>query len=452
MSSSLRELARFVVGLKIEEVPQKVLDTASRCVLDTISSAVGGAYVEQVIQIRKMVLNLYGEKGTAGIWSTGKNCAGPVAAFLNAMSGHALELDDVHTISKTHIGTVVVPAAWAAAQTMNCSGREFLLAVLCGYETAARIGMGFGVSSHRSQGWHATSTAGIFGAAAACAKLFQLDEDETVSALGIAGTQAFGTWAFLGDGASNKTLHPARAASCGFEAACFAKAGMTGAEHILDASDGGLYRAMTDAPKLEAVSSGLGNCWEILRIDTKPYPCCRSTHCGIDAALVLREQYGVQTADVNHIVVNTYEVGYMQCGLSEGSKRPTTAIEAKFSTPYTVACALLRGNVTLQDFTSEAIADEAVQALLQKVTVEPTERFTEDYPMHWGCELNATLKDGHTCRICISDASGSVMNPLTQKQALQKAESLLSVLYGVQAASIAGNLLRIAEFQSLPAI
>lgn len=116
-----------------------------------------------------------------------------------------------------------------------------------GYETAARVGMGFGVASHRSRGWHATSTAGIFGAAAACAKLMRLSEEQTLSALGIAGTQAFGTWAFLEDRAGNKILHPARAASSGYESACLSEAGMTGAAHILDATDGGLYAAMSDA-------------------------------------------------------------------------------------------------------------------------------------------------------------------------------------------------------------
>lgn len=92
----------------------------------------------------------------------------------------------------------------------------------------ARIGMALGVSAHRNLGWHVTSTAGTFGAAAACAKLLGLDEDQTVSALGLAGTQSFGTWAFLADGATNKVLHPARAAASGCEAALLAKAGMTG--------------------------------------------------------------------------------------------------------------------------------------------------------------------------------------------------------------------------------
>ena len=121
-------------------------------------------------------------KRQAHIWGTGKRVPLLTAIFVNAMMGHTLELDDVHTDSKTHSGTVVVPAAWSMAEYLGKSGDEFLLAVICGYETMARIGMALGVSAHRNLGWHVTSTAGTFGAAAACAKLLGLDEDQTVSA------------------------------------------------------------------------------------------------------------------------------------------------------------------------------------------------------------------------------------------------------------------------------
>lgn len=268
----LQELARFVARLSAQDVPDEAWEAAKRSVLDTVSAAVGGAGTDQALHIRNTYLDLYGSQGRSAVWGCGEARSGPVAAFLNAMNGHILELDDVHTRSKVHIGTVVIPAAWAAAQALDRSGREFLLAAVCGYETAARVGMGFGVASHRSRGWHATSTAGIFGAAAACAKLMRLSEEQTLSALGIAGTQAFGTWAFLEDRAGNKILHPARAASSGYESACLSEAGMTGAAHILDATDGGLYAAMSDAGDCSRVSRGLGTCWEITRMDTKPTP------------------------------------------------------------------------------------------------------------------------------------------------------------------------------------
>lgn len=446
----LQELARFVARLSAQDVPDEAWEAAKRSVLDTVSAAVGGAGTDQALHIRNTYLDLYGSQGRSAVWGCGEARSGPVAAFLNAMNGHILELDDVHTRSKVHIGTVVIPAAWAAAQALDRSGREFLLAAVCGYETAARVGMGFGVASHRSRGWHATSTAGIFGAAAACAKLMRLSEEQTLSALGIAGTQAFGTWAFLEDRAGNKILHPARAASSGYESACLSEAGMTGAAHILDATDGGLYAAMSDAGDCSRVSRGLGTCWEITRMDTKPYPCCRSTHCAIDGALALRNRFGVSADEIEHIQISTYLVGYQQCGHSAGSLCPATFIDAKFSTPYVVACALLQGGVTVQDFAPAAIADPAAQDLLRRVTVRPEDCFTQAYPLQWGCALTARLKDGKVRRVEVQDASGSEKNSPGTKQLMDKSLSLLTPCFGAEAPALADKILCMDTLPFLP--
>ena len=303
----LRDLAHFLANLEMENIPKFVKKTANLCILDSVGVAIGAKENPQIQNVLRDYLEICGNKGSAHIWGTGKRVPLLTAVFMNAMMGHTLELDDVHTDSKTHIGTVVVPAAWSMAEYLGKSGDEFLLAVICGYETMARIGMALGVSAHRNLGWHVTSTAGTFGAAAACAKLLGLDEDQTVSALGLAGTQSFGTWAFLADGATNKVLHPARAAASGCEAALLAKAGMTGPEFILTAEDGGLFHNMTNEPKPEMVASGLGEKWYIMEMDNKPYPCCRSTHCTIDGTLSLRRQ-GLRAEDVESIQVRTYLV------------------------------------------------------------------------------------------------------------------------------------------------
>ncbi len=452
MTSELRDLARFIAGLRYEDIPPDVLDTVSGCVLDSVSAALGAVNDPQVGRVSKLYLEIAGDKPAASVWGQGKKAPLLTAVFLNAMMGHTLELDDVHTNSKTHIGIVVIPAVWGLAESLGKSGKDLLLAVLCGYETMARIGMAFGVSSHRNLGWHVTATAGTFGAAAACAKLLDLSEDQIVSALGLAGTQSFGSWAFLGDSASNKVLHPARAATSGCESALLAQAGMTGAQSILTASDGGLLAMMSDEHDVSRVNAGLGEIWEIRYMDNKPYPCCRSTHCTIDSALALRNEQGVQAEDIERVEVRTYLVGNKQCGMSEGSRRPKTAIDAKFSTPYTVASAFLRGNVTGDDFTPEAIAAEDVQALLRRVEVVTDERFTQAYPEHWGCELIATLKDGRQLSATTTDASGSVLNPLSAEQLKRKATALLRAAKSNQAEAVAASLLDIRGAALLPAL
>lgn len=448
----LRELSQFIVDLSLRDLPQAVRGSAAFHVLDSVSVALGASRSPLLADIAAAYEKISGDSRDVCLWGRGRRGSLLTGVFLNAMMGHALELDDVHTESKTHIGTVVVPAAWALAEYLGRNGEEFLEAIICGYETMARVGMGFGVSSHRNRGWHVTATAGTFGAAAAAAKLLKLDVEGTLSALGMAGTQSFGLWAFLADGASCKILHPARAATSGVEAALLARSGMTGPEHILDAEDGGLYPAMSDAYDLGAVSRGLGEKFELLYMDNKPYPCCRSTHCVIDAALAAQREDGVSATEVVSAEVATYLVGYKQCGLSEGSLRPSKPVEAKFSTPYTVACALLDGEVSLRQFEQGRIDGRDVKELLAKVKVIPDDRFTRVYPNHWGCELRIKLRDGRTVVKTVADASGSVQSPLTGQQAAAKAIALVRIAYPQSADEIVAQLRDIGDAQTLPAL
>ena len=423
----LRQLAQFLADMKLEDAGEEVLEAAKACVLDTLALALGARENPMFQEIKDVYRKYDGpQEGGSELWGSGERAALRTAVFLNAMMGHILELDDVHTKSKTHIGTVVIPAAWCLAGALGRSGRDLLEAVVCGYEAMARIGMGFGVSSHRNRGWHVTGTAGTFGAAAACAKLLGFDAEQITAAFGLAGTQSCTTWAFLADGATNKVLHPARAAVSGLESCLLVLGGMRGSARILDAPDGGIYPMMSDEYDYRLVSAGLGTVYEILNMDKKPYPCCRSTHCAIDAAIALRETHSIHSEAIREVRVYTYLVGLKQCGLTEGSLKPALPTEAKFSTPYTVACALLRGNVGLADFEPERIASGETETLLKKVQVLEDSRFTKRYPEHWGCRMEIAMEDGSVYETEVADASGSVSAPLTRNQILAKARACLA--------------------------
>ncbi|MDF2615656.1 MAG: MmgE/PrpD family protein [Sedimentibacter sp.] len=447
--NELEQLSDFIFNFDLDNTQDNVVETAKICILDSFSAAVGASKDKLIVDIIGKYKEFYNSENENGISVWGHNIKLPVvqAAFINAMMGHKLELDDVHTNSKTHIGTVVVPSAMCLAQYLKSSAKEFLEAVICGYEVMSRIGMGFGVSSHRNKGWHVTSTAGTFGAAAAAAKLLKLNIQEITNALGMAGTQSFGLWAFLEDSASSKILHPARAASSGIEAAMLAKAGMTGPVNILSANDGNLFAAMSDEYDLAMVTKDLGVVFEIKNVDNKPYPCCRSTHCAIDSALYLKNSYNIDIEDIEEIKIGTYLVGYKQCGLTEGSKNPRTSTEAKFSTPYTFATALINGNVSLEHFTAESINNYDVQSLLKKVSVCSEEEFTLRYPMHWGCKAKIIMKSGNIYETEVKDASGSTYNPVSKNDIKNKAIPLLKVAY--EEDNVIEKILNIEKYSDL---
>ena len=62
------------------------------------------------------------------------------AAFVNAVLGHGLVREDMHTGSVSHLGVVIFPTLLALAQQKRVTGSDFLVAAVCGYETGAAVG------------------------------------------------------------------------------------------------------------------------------------------------------------------------------------------------------------------------------------------------------------------------------------------------------------------------
>lgn len=449
--TELRQLARFASEFSLEQASEPVRKAARSCVLDTMGAALGAVHSDEIPSICRELQAWAKSSCTmqARVWGQ-ETCLDVFQALLvNGMMGHALELDDVHTGSKSHIGAVVVTTAWTLADGMKKNGKDFLEAVIAGYEIMARVGMAMDVVSNRKRGWHATGIIGTFGAAAAAGHLLGLTEDQMVSAFGMAGTQSSGLWAFLAEGATCKKLHPARAAVNGLTAAILAKAGMTGPEHILDAEDGGLYRAVSDSWSPDLLTKGLGTEFEIMRIDKKPYPCCRTTHHAIDAALALRKELGAGALDeVEAIRVDTYEVGVLQCGFTQ---YPDSPVEAKFSIPYTVSAALVTGKVSQTEFTEAVLKDGRIKALAGKVSVVSDALFSARYPDRWGCRMTVCLKDGSRLVKQVDDMSGSISCPLTEEQEIMKFRDLAGeAMPAKDADRLIQEIMGIEKMQSLP--
>lgn len=451
--TELRQLARFALEFSLEQAPESVKKAAKLCVLDSVGAALGAVHSDEIPMICRE-LRIWAKTSStlqARVWGQGFKLDVFQALLINGIMGHALELDDVHTGSKSHVGAVVVTTAWTLSDGQKNNGKDFLEAVVVGYEIMARVGMAMDVVSNRKRGWHATGIIGTFGAAAAAGRLLGLTEDQMVSALGIAGTQSSGLWAFLAEGATCKKLHPAKAAVNGLTAAILAKAGMTGPEHILDAEDGGLYRAVSDSFNMSLLTEGLGTGFEILKIDKKPYPCCRTTHHAIDAALALKKELGPEKLEeIDAIRVDTYEVGVLQCGFT---KYPQSTVEAKFSIPYTVAAALVEGKVSQTEFTREVLEDTRIKALAETVSVVSDSMFSARYPDRWGCRMTIRLKDGRALVKQIDDISGSISCPLTEEQEIAKFRGLAEeAVTEAEAERLVQAILEIDGAEALPGI
>ena len=450
MNNPLAALAGYIVSIRCGALPANVQQAAIACALDTLGAGIGGLDYEEVPNVITTFLAYSGSYGDtnkkASIWGSADSTSVFQAAFLNGAMSHALELDDVHTGSKTHIGAACIPAIWAVAEAVNATGAQVVEAIVAAYETMARIGKGFGVADHRLKGWHVSGTAGTFGACAGAGKLLGLDARTMLYALGMAGTQSSGLWAFLEDGATSKKMHTGRAAENGVVAAFLAKAGMTGPEHILDAKDGGLYPATSGSYDLAEVTRELGKVYEILFVDRKPYSCCRSMHPALDAILAVRAEKFVDPSEIKKITITSYEVGVKQCGVIV---YPVNASEAKFSMRFGVAAAYIDGAAAQKQFSQERIADPVVKELAGKIDYFVDKAYTDRYPKSWGCGMEVEFTDGTRIEKIVLDASGSVANPMTSEQIEQKFMALVTPLLG---AATNGIVAAIKNLETQPTI
>jgi len=418
-------LARFIKEIQFEDLPDIVIKKAKENILDNLGSALAAANTADILNMIKEIKK-YDSQIDCTIWGSNKKASLFNAALINGTMGHTIEMDDVHKQSKCHCGTVVVPAALTFGEFNKITGKDLLLSIIIGYEVMLHIGLGINAGPHRLKGWHATSTCGPFGAAAAVSKMLDQNIKKIKSALGIAGTQASGLWAFTADGATSKKYHAGHAAYCGIIAAIMANSGMIGPGQIIEASDGGLFRATSENYNYEIVTDGLGKKYEILNVDRKPYACCRSMHPPINAVLELKKEKNILPQNIERIEVKTYDIAIKQCGLIN---EPKNIFESKFSIPFGIAVALFEGNALNEQFSMSKIKNKKIIKLAQKVKVMESKKYTKMYPDNWGCCVKIITKNKEIFEKEILKAKGDYQNPLSRKELINKFNNLTKEVF-----------------------
>lgn len=377
------------------------LTTASHFVLDTVACVIGGqnSVPGKILQD----------------WFNGADRGTGSDIFLASGLAHILEIDDLHRDSVLHPGCVVIPLAWHLSARLGKSGREFLEAVLHGYEAVTRIGMAVGPAHYKV--WHNTSTCGPFGAAITASKLLGLNHKQTVWALGNAGTQSCGLWQFLPDEAMSKHLHTARAAEAGYTAATLAARGFTGAAFILEGAQG-FFRALCPDAAPEAVLAAPESPWQLTQTSIKPWPCCRHTHPVIDAALELHGKIDQQTS--YKLNIETFQAALDVCN----RPLPQSSYTAKFSLQYCANIALSDGVVDFESF-NESQRTRLSEASAN-TTVTATPEYTDAYPERWGATVTVASPSGDVITAIRQDCKGDPQSPLSPQEIKLKAKMVLN--------------------------
>ena len=362
-----RRIAEFVSQLRYEQIPAAVRERLKLLILDSLGCAIFGAEL-QWCRILRETLEKSDKTRDASIWGTDRNLSSLHAALVNGTQLQGFELDDVHREGILHVGAVTLPPLIALAETQaQLSGQDFLAAALAGYEIGPRVGLCMG-PQHIGQGWHSGATVGVFAAAAAAARALALDAEKTVHALGIAGTQSSGLMAAQ-YGAMVKRMHAGRAAQSGLYAALLASEGFTGIPDVFEAPYGGFcttFSRSQDRFDRAALSTGLGERYETMRVSLKFYACVGSNHTTLDALTDIRKRHPFTATEIDRIVVHASQVTVDHAGWPY---RPEGLTAAQLNLPFCVATLVLTGDAFVDQFTPDCINDRARIELSRRVQV-----------------------------------------------------------------------------------
>jgi len=339
----------------------------------------------------------------------GMSAAG--AAFVNGTAAHGEDFDDTFEGGPVHAGAVIVPAVLAACEREQRQGTSALLGIAVGAEVMCRLSTVAPKAVHQA-GFHPTAVFGALGAAAGVSAALGLPPRQIVDALGIAGSMASGIIEYLAEGSWTKRMHPGWAAQSGYRAARLARAGFVGPRTVLEGTHGLFHGFARTRAANFAVLEDFGTSWLVETLAFKPYPCGTMAHPYIDCArrLVAR---GIKPSDVTALV----------CEVGEGTvhrlweplaikQRPPNGYAAKFSTPYLIASAFVRGDVGLDSFTDDAVQDPEVLALAARVSyvIDPD----NPYPKAFTGHIRALLRDGAVLEERQPFFRGGAHEPLTR--------------------------------------
>jgi 2-methylcitrate dehydratase PrpD len=286
------------------------------------------------------------------------------AAFVNAISGHALDFDDSLPSLCGHPSVPLCATGFAAAAGCGISGLAFLSAFVLSLEVAGKISRAL-EHGHYGKGWHPTSTVGVFSTTAMAARLMGLNTLQLRHAFGIAAAQSAGMVRNFGTMA--KPFQAGHAARAGYMAAWLAREGMTASDTILEGPRG--YIAAYGDAHSDLTVPAPGDPWEIFEpgIYVKRWPCCYGNHRALAGIFALMDGHQITPDEVVRV-----DVGFLpDADKALIHKDPRTALAAKFSIEYCAAAAIVDGKVTLGSFTDAAVMRPDIRQVMTRIMRVP---------------------------------------------------------------------------------
>lgn len=404
------DILDWLAALQFEDIPERVVASTKQALLDTLAVGWAGWAAEGVAPVLDYIQTA--GPGASSLWGHEQKLPAPAAALGNGLLAAALDFDIVHDGAIAHTHIVMLPALLAVAEATNTHGRDFMAAYMGGCETAVRLGSGI----QANPGWVYSSVLGVIAGAAACARLLGLGRDGVRAAASIAFSRASGSQQSLIEGSFTKRLETAFAARDAVESALLAQCGVTGPRRIFSGPAGfqALYAPLDSRKPLLK----LGEDWHFNNGTFKNFPSCFCNH----AAIVAAQRAAGRLLATDEIKTCTVRIPPFSARMVGGPFKPGSnpQVSAQFSVRYSVANALLRGGLALDDITATAVLAPDVASLAQRIQVEIDESADGSYTPATVC---LTLRDETMKSVRIDAIPGTPALPAAPCDLLTKAEA-----------------------------
>ena len=354
-------LADFIDQTDFTALPDPVIHEAKRALLDNCGCMLAGLTTpvgKGVVELSKQ----FPQKEGATVVGTDHKVTPVMAAMANGFLSNALDADDGHRGSSMHAGGVIFPAAFAAAQQSDCSGKDFISAVVLGYE----IGLRAGRAMNHGAIYYGSANGSTLGAAAAAGQLLNLNPMQVIEAMGIAEIHA-PSCQLMGWVEARRVPMIKEgmgwSAATGLTAAMMAGHGISGTLTLFDQH---LNYIRLDR---------LGEEYEILKRYYKPYPACRWAHAPLENFLKIKTEQRLSADDIVCVCVKT-----SQKASNLDTSKPTTIEDAQYSIPFVIAASAVDGEFNLQQMAVEKLQDPQILDMDAKVKVIYDADMEANYP------------------------------------------------------------------------
>lgn len=368
-------LAKHIVDIHYDDLPSQVVDITKKSFLDGLGVILAASSLGEGCRPFINLAMAEGGKEESTIIGFNTKVSACMAAFANGSMSHAIDFEDAHDEAGLHPNAAAIPAALALAESIgNVNGKEFITALALGSDIVCRLGLARNQDEDPLRaGWYMPPILGAFGATTATGKLLRLSPEKILDAFSLTLCQATCSAELIHSPRSViRGVRDAFSAKAGILSALLAKEGVIGFDQPIEGKAGLFTMYSKGSYDPFVLTNGLGRTFEGANVSFKPWPACRGTHSFIEAVLQIVDEYKIKPRDIRGIklIISPASVNRMLCEPIERKRNPTTAIDAKFSIPFTIAVALIYKGVTLSHFTPQALQDHDVLQLTRKTTYE----------------------------------------------------------------------------------